>query len=205
MNKKEILTYQNKSKEEENMLKKVIILLMLSIVSLYAIEEQNIQKVMDSKVRQVLDVLKDKKLSDNQKDQRNIRIIDDVFDYDIMSQISMGKNWKTLTTNEKTQFSNTFEKKIKHSYLDKLRLYNNQNVIIKDLKKVKPNRITLETQITDLADTYKVIYLFYKKKQNNQWYIYDVELVGVSIIQTYRNQFSEFLQTKSVKQLIKSL
>ncbi|WP_373030669.1 ABC transporter substrate-binding protein, partial [Sulfurovum sp.] len=88
---------------------------------------------------------------------------------------------------------------------DKLRLYNNEKVIIKDLKKIKPNRITLETQVIGLDDTYKVVYLFYKKSQNNQWYIYDVELVGVSIIQTYRKQFSEFLQTKSVKQLIESL
>ncbi len=187
------------------MLKKVIILLLLSVVSLYAIEEKNIKKVMDTKVRKVLDVLKDKRLSQRQKDQKNIRVIDDVFDYYIMSQISLGKRWKSLTKNEKTQFSNAFEKKIKHSYLDKLRLYNNQKVIIKDVKKIKPNRITLETQIIGLDDTYKVIYLFYKKKQTNQWFIYDVNLVGVSIIQTYRKQFSEFLKTKPVKQLIESL
>ena len=187
------------------MLKKAIILLLLSIVSLYAIEEQNIQKMTDTKVRQVLDVLKDKTLSHHQKDQKNIRIIDDIFDYNTMSKISLGKRWKSLSKNEKTQFSNAFEKKIKHSYLDKLRLYNNEKVIIKDLKKVKSNRITLETQVIGLDDTYKVIYLFYKKKQNNQWYIYDVNLVGVSIIQTYRKQFSEFLKTKSVKQLIESL
>ncbi len=187
------------------MLKKIMILLSLSVLSLYAIEEQNIQKVMDTKVRQVLDILKDKTLSQQQKDQKNVRIIDDVFDYNIMSQISLGTRWKSLTNNEKTQFSKAFEKKIKHSYLDKLRLYNNEKVIIKDLKKIKPNRITLETQVIGLDDTYKVVYLFYKKSQNNQWYIYDVELVGVSIIQTYRKQFSEFLQTKSVKQLIESL
>ncbi|MCW8822103.1 MAG: ABC transporter substrate-binding protein [Sulfurovum sp.] len=187
------------------MFKKIIILLLLSIVSLYAIEEQSIQKVVDTKVRQVLDILKDKTLSHTQKDTKNIRIIDDIFDYDIMSQISLGKRWKSLSKNEKTQFTKAFEKKIKHSYLDKLRLYNNQQVIIKELKKVKSNRITLETQIIGVDDTYKVIYLFYKNKQNNQWYIYDVELVGVSIIQTYRKQFSEFLNTKSVKQLIESL
>ena len=104
------------------MLKKVIIFLFLSVISLYALEEQNIQKVMDSKVRQVLDILKDKTLSQKQKDQKNVRIIDDVFDYTIMSQISLGKRWKTLTNNEKTQFSKAFEQKIKHSYLDKLRL-----------------------------------------------------------------------------------
>jgi len=187
------------------MLKKITMLLFLSVVSLYAVEEQNIQKVMDTKVRQVLDVLKDKTLSIAQKEQKNIRIIDDVFDYNIMSQISLGKEWKTLTKNEKIQFSKAFEKKIKYSYLDKLRLYNNQKVIIKNLKKVKSNRITLETQVIGLDETYKVLYLFYKKKEDNQWYIYDVELVGVSIIQTYRKQFSEFLKTKSVNQLIKSL
>jgi phospholipid transport system substrate-binding protein len=187
------------------MLKKVIILVLISVVSIYAIEEQNIQKVMDSKVRQVLNILKDKTLSNHQKDQKTIRIVDEVFDYNIMSQISLGTRWKSLTKNEKTQFSKAFETKIKHSYLDKLKLYNNEKVIIKNLKKVKSNRITLETQVIGLDDTYKVVYLFYKKSQSNQWYIYDVELVGVSIVQTYRQQFSEFLRTKAVKQLIESL
>ena len=78
-------------------------------------------------------------------------------------------------------------------------------MILKNIKKVKHNRITLETTIIGQDGNYKVIYMFYKKKQNNQWFIYDVNLVGVSIIQTYRKQFSEFLRTKSVKQLIESL
>lgn len=187
------------------MLKKIIILLLLSAISLYAIEEQNIQKVMDTKVRQVLNILKDKTLSQTQRNIKNVQIVDEVFDYNIMSQISLGKRWRSLTRSEKTQFTKAFEEKIKHSYLDKLKLYNNEKVIIKKLQKIKSNRITLETQVIGLDDTYKVVYLFYKKKQNNQWYIYDVELVGVSIIQTYRKQFSEFLKTKSVNQLIKSL
>ena len=187
------------------MLKKIIVLLFISIISLYALEEQNIQKVMDSKVKQVLTNLRDKSLSQQQKDHKNVQIIDEVFDYDTMAKISLGKKWSSLSSSEKSQFAKAFERKIKHSYLDKLRLYNNQTVKIKKLQKVKSNRITLETQVIGIDDTYKVIYLFYKKKQNNQWYIYDVELVGVSIIQTYRKQFSEFLKTKSVHQLIKSL
>lgn len=187
------------------MFKKVIVLLLLSAISVYAIEEQNIKQVMDTKVNKVLNILKDKSLSQQQKEKQCIVLIDDVFDYKTMSQISLGKSWNTLAKNEKIQFSKAFEKKIKHSYLDKLRLYHNQKVIIGDLKKVKPNRITFETQVIGLDDTYRVIYLFYKNTQNNQWYIYDVDLVGVSIIQTYRKQFSEFLKTKSVKQLVESL
>lgn len=179
--------------------------LFIMSISSHAIVESQIQQVMDVKVHQVLKILKNSSLSQTQKEKKSIKIIDSVFDYATMAQISLGKKWKSLSKNEKIQFSNAFEKKIKHSYLDKLRLYNNQKVNIKTLKKIKSNRITLETQVIGPNETYKVTYLFYKKKQNNQWYIYDVDLVGVSIIQTYRKQFSEFLKTKSVTQLIKSL
>ena len=187
------------------MFKKVIMLLLLSVVFAHAVKEQDIKKVTDTKVRKVLLVLKDSRLSQRQKEQKSIRIIDDLFDYHTMAKISLGKRWKTLSKNEKAQFSNVFEKKLKHSYLDKLRLYNNQQVIIGGVKKIKHNRITFETRIIGQDGTYRVIYLFYKKKNKNDWLIYDVNLVGVSIVQTYRKQFSEFLKTKSFSQLLKSL
>ena len=110
-----------------------------------------------------------------------------------------------MTKSQKAQFTKRFEKKLKHSYLDKLRLYNNQRVVVKDTKKIKHNRIIFETQIYGQDGVYRVIYMLYKKKQNNEWYIYDVNLVGVSIVQTYRKQFSDFLKTKSFSQLLKSL
>ena len=186
------------------MLKSILIILGLSMSS-HAIVESQIQQVMEKKVHQVLNILKNKSLSQKQKEKKSITVMDAVFDYNTMSKISLGKKWKTLKPSEQKQFTKAFEKKIKHSYVDKLRLYNNQKVITKALKKVKPTRITLENQIIGKTDTYKVVYLFYKDKKKNQWYIYDVRLAGVSIIQTYRKQFSEFLKTKSFQQLLKSL
>jgi len=187
------------------MFKKILPILLLAVMSLYAVEEANIKKVMDAKVKKVLLVLKDTKLSQKQKDKKSLTVMDKIFDYHTMSQISLGKRWKSLSSTEKNQFARAFEKKIKRSYIDKLRLYNNQKVITKDLKKLKPNRISLEYRIIGRDDTYKVVYMFYKKRNSSQWYIYDVRLVGVSIIQTYRKQFSEFLKTKSFNQLLKSL
>ena len=186
------------------MLKKLLIILVMSISS-QAIVESEIQKVMDKKVHQVLNILKDTSLSQKQKEKKSVRIMDSAFDYATMAKISLGKKWKTLNSTEKKQFTKAFEKKIKHSYIDKLRLYNNQKVKTKALKKPKSTRITLENEIIGKTDTYKVIYLFYKNKKKNQWYIYDVKLAGVSIIQTYRKQFSSFLKTKSFKQLLNSL
>ena len=73
------------------------------------------------------------------------------------------------------------------------------------MKKVKSTRITLQSNIIGKDETYKVVYKFYKQKNRNNWLIYDVDLVGVSIVQTYRKQFQEYLKTKSFKQLLQSL
>ncbi len=185
------------------MLKILPFLLIMSIAS-HAIVESQIQPVMNKKVHQVLNILKNTTLTQKQKDQQSIMIMDSVFDYNIMAKISLGKRWRTLYKKKKKAFTQVFEHKIKHSYVDKLRLYSNQKVLIKTLRKVKSTRISLETQVIGKTDTYKVMYLFYKNKQN-QWFIYDVRLAGVSIIQTYRKQFKAFLKTKTFKQLLNSL
>jgi len=187
------------------MFKKIIFAIVISSICTYAIEEQNIQKTTDIKIRKVLNLLKNPKLSQKQKDSETVKIIDAMFDFNTMSKISLGKKWRSFSSKQKSDFNKAFEHKIKHSYLDKLKLYNNQKVVIKKLKKPKSNRIVLETLIIGNTNTYKVVYLFYKKKNMNDWLIYDVKLVGVSIIQTYRKQFSEFLRSNSPQKLIKSL
>jgi len=184
---------------------KVLLTLCLLTLSTQAIVESQIQKVMDSKVRQVLNVLKKSSLSQQQKQRKSIVIMDPMFDYRTMAMISLGKAWKKINATKKRQFIKAFENKLKRSYIDKLRLYNNQRIITKQYKKVKPTRITLENYIVGKNETYKVKYLFFKNKKNQQWYIYDVHLSGVSIVQTYRKQFASFLKTKSFQQLLNSL
>ena len=187
------------------MYKRILLIVMLSVVSVHAVTEANIKKSMDNKVHKVLNILKNNSLSQKQKEKKSIVVMDSLFDYSIMAKISLGRAWGKLTHSQQRQFKHAFERKIKHSYVDKLRLYNNQKVIIKNAKKIKSNRIKIETQVIGNNEIYKVVYLFYKKKNSSQWYIYDVNLVGVSIIQTYRRQFSEFLKTKSFQQLLQSL
>ena len=46
-------------------------------------------------------------------------------------------------------------------------------------------------------------YKFYKLKNN--WKIYDVEVEGVSIVQTYRSQFATILQKGSIDDLLLKL
>ena len=187
------------------MMQKIFLLLIFTIVSTHAVEKQNIKTVMDTKIKQVIKILKTKSLSRKQKEKKSIKIMDPIFSYPTMAKISLGKKWKTLTKKEKRAFTKAFEKKMKYSYIDKLKLYHNQKVITNKPKQTKKNRITLTTKIIGNHETYKIVNSFFKKKHTNQWYIYDVKLAGVSIIQTYRKQFKAFLKTKSFKQLLNTL
>jgi len=187
------------------MIKKIVLLILITIVTSYGVEEQNIKSVMDTKTKQSIKILKSNSLTQKQKEKKIIKIMDPIFSYSTMAKISLGKRWKKLSKKEKKAFSKAFEHKIKISYIDKLKLYKNQKVVTSKPKKIKKNRITLTTKIIGNNETYKIVNSFFKNKKTNQWYIYDVKLAGVSIIQTYRKQFSAFLKTKSFQELLNSL
>ena len=187
------------------MLKKLLLLPLLSLTLLFAIDEANIKSEMEQKIETITSILQNKTLTLEDKKAQIAPTVDTIFDYKTMSKISLGKRWKSLTPTQQENFAQRFENKLKNSYFEKLELYTDQKVIVKESEKVKATRIYLHSDIVGVEETYEVIYKFYKDKASNDWRIYDVEITGVSIIQTYRKQFAEFLQTKSFDELLASL
>jgi phospholipid transport system substrate-binding protein len=186
-------------------MKKILLLLAVALIQTHEVDESMIKQPVDTNIKKVIKVLKNPSLSMKQKEKKSMKIMDPLFSYPTMAKISLGKKWKGLSKKEKKSFTKAFEHKMKYAYIDKLKLYHDQKVITSAPKKVKKNRITLTTKVIGSGETFKIVNSFFKKKKSNQWYIYDVKLAGVSIIQTYRKQFSAFLKTKSFQQLLKSL
>ena len=77
---------------------------------------------------------------------------------------------------------------------------------MKKIRQPKKNRIYLETDLVSKDENLGIVYKFYKPKKRDEdkdlWLIYDVEIMGVSILKADKAQFKEFLQTKSVKDLM---
>jgi len=121
-----------------------------------------------------------------------------------MAKIALGKEtWNNLSVEKQKEFVKIFETKLKNSYVEKLELYNDQKVKIIGLKPHNNTRLQLETELIGKEGSYKINYNFYNKsKEKEQWLIYDVDLVGVSIIQTYRQQFSGLLKEKTFDEML---
>lgn len=181
---------------------KLLLIAMISISSAYALKKDEIKSQMTLKINNVLLILEKKELTTTQKGVEIIKIMDEVFDYDLMARISLGKEtWNQLSKEKQKEFTKVFEKKLKNSYIEKLELYNNQKVKVVDLLPYKGSRLQLETHLLSKDEVYVINYNFYSRDKD-QWLIYDVDLSGVSIIQTYRQQFSGLLKEKSFDEMI---
>lgn len=185
---------------------KLFLALALVLTSANALKKDDIKTHMSQKIDSALVILKNKEIKKEEKAQEIMNLIDDVFDYNVMARIALGKKtWKSLSSEKKAEFVEVFENKLKNSYVDKLELYTDQKVKIIDLLPYKKSRLQLQSEVVGSDESYAINYNFYKNKKLNEWFIYDVDLLGVSIIQTYRKQFSGLLKEKSFDEMLELL
>ena len=179
-------------------------LLFAFVPSGVADEAAEITKMAKGKVNNIITYLRDTSL---EKETRNKKIIDEVntmFDFQLMARLSLGKKWKKIKKKQRKEFVKVFVKRIQQSYLEKLDLYTDEEVIIGDAKQTKKKRAVLTTYLVSKDDKKEMIYKFHKHKKRG-WVVYDVDILGVSFIQTYRSQFSGVLKNKTMDELIEDL
>lgn len=170
----------------------------------YAIQEDKILTVMTDKINSATKILQNIKKEKDVKQKEIFEIFDSTFDYELMSKLSLGKQWSNLDAEQQKIFTKSFEAKLKASYIDKLYLYTNEKIVVKELNKTSDTRIEVPMHIIGEKETFEVVYKLYKNASND-WFIYDVNILGISIIQTYRNQFVGVLQKDSFEDLIARL
>lgn len=179
------------------------VFILIFSLSFGGIKESEISSTMQEKINLSLTYLKDNALSKENKAEKIFALFNEIFDFNLMSQLSLANDWKKLNNAQKTEFIQVFEQRLKQSFLDKLDLYTNEEIFVKKLQKPKQNRIILPTTLQNKDKQIDISYKFYLSK--NDWLIYDVDILGVSVIQTYRNQIVGFLEKDGFENLIKKL
>jgi phospholipid transport system substrate-binding protein len=174
---------------------------------LYAISEENIKTQTTQKMEEVTKTLQNKEMSTEDKSQKIFDLFDNFFDFERMSSLSLGKaQWTSLTEQQQQEFNEKFVQKIRQSFVDKLSLYDDQKISVLDIVKSSNSRIQLPMTLTDNAGKkYEILYKFYNTKNSDDWLIYDVDILGVSIVQTYRSQFDGMLQKYSFQEMMEKI
>ena len=120
-----------------------------------------------------------------------------------MARLALGrKYWLDIPKEKKECYSKLFTKRLQESYLVELTHYEDQKVVYKTPVQIK-NKIHIPTELVSKNNKIDMLYKLYKSKDS--WKIYDVEIQGVSIVSTYRSQFSHILENGTIDDLLLKL
>jgi phospholipid transport system substrate-binding protein len=146
----------------------------------------------------------DDKKPKTKKMNRMIReVVDEQFDWEEFSRRTLARHWRDRTEQEKKEFIHLFGKLLERTYLDKVEGYSGEKVIYLDEKVDGDYAIVNVKIITEKEMEIPVKYRL--KKKGNKWFVYDVVIEGVSLVNNYRTQFNSIIVRYKYEGLINRL
>ncbi len=186
----------------KNLLVAVLGLLLFS-QSVAADGKSEVEELLKNNLDAVFTVLQKKGLEQQAKNKEIVEIVTPMFDFELMARLSLGKkHWPGLSQDKKERFTELFIKRLKASYLKNFTLYTDEKIFYEPSVQVK-KKIHAPTYLLSKDKKISILYKFYKA--GNDWKIYDLEIQGVSIIRSYRSQFSRILESGTVDDLLLKL
>lgn len=131
------------------------------------------------------------------------KIADERFDWQEMARRALARHWAQRTDEEKKEFVSLFSKLLEKTYMDRVDDYSGERVIYKaeavdgDYGVVRVKIITATDN--EISTEYRI------KRKGNGWFIYDISVEGVSLINNYRTQFDSIILRSSYRNLVKRL
>jgi len=127
------------------------------------------------------------------------------FDFISMSRWVLGKNWKSASEAQRSDFIEQFKTLLVRTYARALLEYSGQEIKYFPVEiNPKSNLALVKTEMTsDGAQPFPVSYRMHQK--NETWKVVDVSVDGVSLVSTYRGSFSTQIKKNGFDSLINEL
>lgn len=184
---------------------RTILAILLAACATFGAELSNIKDDIKLRVDNSIKILNDKSIDENAKQSAVVAEFDPIFDYELMAKLSLGsKNYDLLNDKQKSEYIKAFNQMLKRTYASRLKDYTDEKVTIDSLEQPKPNRANLKTHIDSKGNRYDVIYKYHDAKERG-WLVYDMEIVGISIVQTNRGQFADLLKNGGINAVMSAL
>lgn len=158
-------------------------------------------------VDQVLTILKNKDLAKRGKEvQRRAALRKTIgarFDFEEMAKRSLATHWRNRTPEERKEFVALYTDLLERSYVSKIESYEDEKIVYMD-ENLDGEYAFVKTKIVTKRNT-QIPIDYRLKKENGQWYAYDVIIEGVSLVNNYRTQFNNIIRQNSYEALIKRM
>ena len=125
--------------------------------------------------------------------------------FERMTALAVGRGWRQATPEQQKQLMAEFRALLLRTYAGALSAVKDQTVRVRPLRAGADDaEVIVRSEIVQGRG--EPIQLDYRmEKSGNAWRIYDINVLGVWLVETYRNQFAQEINARGIDGLIRSL
>jgi phospholipid transport system substrate-binding protein len=121
-----------------------------------------------------------------------------------MTAAAVGRNWRQATPEQQKRLQDEFKTLLIRTYSGALTQVKDQTVNVKPLRAAAADtEVQVRTEVIGRGDPIQLDYRM--EKTATGWKIYDLNVLGIWLVETYRTQFAQEISSKGVDGLIAAL
>ena len=121
-----------------------------------------------------------------------------------MTASAVGRNWRQATPEQQKRLQDEFKSMLVRTYAGALSQVKDQTINVKPLRAQSTDtEITVRTEILGRGEPIQLDYRM--EKTAGGWKIYDLNVLGVWMVETYRTQFAQEISARGIDGLITTL
>lgn len=153
----------------------------------------------------VLAVLRNRSLSDDQKLERLVEILDGPIDLELVGRLVLGRHWRAATPEQQAEYQRLFRGYALETLASQLNLYSGQTFEIAGAQ-VANDRDTVVNMVIR-SDTRPPLQVDWRLRDRDDGELVAIDMVveGVSMIITQRDQFGSIIQRDGMDALLAEL
>jgi phospholipid transport system substrate-binding protein len=121
-----------------------------------------------------------------------------------MTASAVGRSWRQATPDQQKKLQDEFKTLLIRTYSGALAQVKDQTINVKPLRAAAADtEVVVRTEVLGRGDPVQLDYRL--EKVGAAWRIYDLNVLGVWLVETYRTQFAQEINAKGIDGLIASL
>lgn len=188
-------------------IKKRFLFGLLLCVSGFCFAQNSPVPMLENTAQQILQVLKKNQQQLKSNHQLIFQTVERYLlpqvDVEGMSRSVLGRQaWNAASASQRREFSKVFTQLVIRTYANPLAEYTSETITFMPIRGQLSSRFVRVNSIISRPNGQRIPLNYSLVDKNGQWKIYDLSVEGVSLLQSFHNQFAGILKTTDINALI---
>lgn len=178
--------------------KALIVVIGLSFWIPRAVAFENPQAVVRAGTDQVLQILREYPQDTEARRAKVREAVNGYFDFNAISRLAVGPQWRSLSPEQRQEFTSEFTKLLFNTYIGDIERYATRKITYSN-RSISPDYVVVTARVQEQNGPVTLDY--YMHLRDGNWKVYDVAAEGISLVSNYRDQFNSVLANGSFNDL----